>query len=92
LIARGNAQRFSELSERFPEGGAYGNLGNAYQSLGDLDKAIKYHTQSLVIAKMLGDRAGEEEEDEMRRTRRSSFKRMRQFGSFVRQERNTNRL
>ena len=32
------------------EGRAYGNLGNAYQSLGDYQKAIEYHEKHLRIA------------------------------------------
>ena len=35
------------------------NLGNAYDSLGDVKQAIVYHNQHLSIAKELGDRAGE---------------------------------
>ena len=38
---------------------AYGNLGNAHESLGDFSQAIKYHTQHLEIAKEVGDRAVE---------------------------------
>ncbi|XP_074612529.1 uncharacterized protein LOC141866888 [Acropora palmata] len=41
------------------EGGAYGNLGIAYQSLGDYKKAIEYYKKHLTIAKEIGDRAGE---------------------------------
>jgi tetratricopeptide (TPR) repeat protein len=37
----------------------YSTLGNAYRSLGDYAKAIEYLTQSLAIAKEVGDRAGE---------------------------------
>ena len=48
-----------ELGDRAEEGGAYCNLGNAYQSLGDFKQAIKYHNQHLSIAKELGDKAGE---------------------------------
>ena len=48
-----------ELGDRAREGRAYGNLGNAYQSLGDFKQAVKYHNQDLSIAKELGDRAGE---------------------------------
>ena len=40
-------------------GRAYANLGNAHHSLGDISKAIKYHTQHLEIAKEMSDRAGE---------------------------------
>lgn len=35
------------------------SLRNAFWSLGDLKQAIKYHNQSLIIAKELGSRAGE---------------------------------
>ena len=45
--------------EKAGEGRAYGNLGNAYQSLGDFKQAIKYHNQHLSIAKELGEKAGE---------------------------------
>ena len=38
---------------------SYGNLGNAYDSLGDFKKAIEYHELYLKIAKEVGDRAGE---------------------------------
>ena len=48
-----------ELGDRAREGGAYGNLGNVYQSLGDFKQAVEYHKQHLSIAKELGDRAGE---------------------------------
>ena len=37
------------------EGGGYGNLGNAYQSLGNFQKAIEYHEKDLKIAKEVGD-------------------------------------
>jgi tetratricopeptide (TPR) repeat protein len=39
----------------------YASLGCAYQWQGDYAKAIEYHTQSLSIAKELGDRAGSAE-------------------------------
>ncbi|XP_074607827.1 uncharacterized protein LOC141860581 [Acropora palmata] len=41
------------------EGGAYGNLGIAYQSLGDYKKAMEYYKKHLKIAKENGDWAGE---------------------------------
>ncbi|CAH3152750.1 unnamed protein product, partial [Pocillopora meandrina] len=41
------------------EGNAYGNLGNAYDSLGDFKKAIEYHNLHLKIAKEVGDKHGE---------------------------------
>ena len=40
------------------KGGAYGNLGNAYQSLGNYQLAVEYHKQGLDIAKEVSDRAG----------------------------------
>ena len=46
--------------EKEGEGQAYGNLGNAFYSLGDLRKAIEYHEKRLKIAIEIGDRAGEE--------------------------------
>ena len=36
----------------------YGSLGNAYYSLGDVQKAIEYHERHLKISKQVGDRAG----------------------------------
>ncbi len=45
--------------DRAGEGKAYGNLGNAHESLGDFSNANKCHTQWLAIAKEVGDRAGE---------------------------------
>ena len=41
------------------EGGAYGNLGNAYHGLGDFHKAIENYERGLEIAKEVGDKAGE---------------------------------
>ncbi len=35
----------------------YNTLGRAYDNLGDFNKAIKYHTLDLAIAKEVGDRA-----------------------------------
>ena len=46
------------MGDRAGEGRAYGNLGNAYDSLGDFAKAFEHHTQDLVIAKEAGDRVG----------------------------------
>ena len=48
-----------ELGYRLGEGIAYGNLGKAYQSLGDYRKAIDCHEKSLKIKQEIGDRAGE---------------------------------
>ena len=38
---------------------AYGNLGNAYFSLGDFKKAIEYHNLHLKISEEVGDKHGE---------------------------------
>ena len=48
-----------EIGDRAGEGNGYGNIGNAYQSLGDYQKAIEYHEKNLKIAKEIGDWAGE---------------------------------
>ena len=48
-----------EIGDWVGEGGAYGNLGNAYQSLGDYQKTIEYHEKRLKIAKEIGDQVGE---------------------------------
>ena len=48
-----------EYGNRDREGRAYGNLGHAYQSVGDYRKAIKYHEKDLKIAIELGDRGRE---------------------------------
>ena len=40
-----------ELGDRWNEGAAYGNLGNAYQSLGDFKRAIDYHKRCLELQK-----------------------------------------
>ena len=39
-----------EVGDRRGEGRAYGNLGNAHDSLGDYQKAIEYHEKHLKIA------------------------------------------
>ncbi|XP_044167574.1 tetratricopeptide repeat protein 28-like, partial [Acropora millepora] len=48
-----------EIGDRSGEGQAYGNLGNAFQSLGDYRKAIEYHAKHLKIAIEIGDRGAE---------------------------------
>ena len=48
-----------EIGDRAGEGGAYGNIGNAYQSLGDHEKAIESHKKHLKIAIEVGNRAGD---------------------------------
>merc|ERR1740133_406848 len=47
-----------ELGDRV-EGGAYGNLGNAFHGLGQYSKAVEFHTKHLNISRELGDRDGE---------------------------------
>ena len=48
-----------EISDQAGEGAAYGNLGNAYSSLGDFRKVTEYHEKHLKIAIEIGDRAQE---------------------------------
>ena len=42
------------------KGKAYGNLGNACDSLGDYKKAIEFHQHSLSTAKGIGDKGTEQ--------------------------------
>ena len=44
-----------EIGGRAGEGRAYGNPGNAYQSLGYYRKAIEYHEKRLKISREIGD-------------------------------------
>ena len=48
-----------EAGDKAGEGRSYCNLGNAYHSLGDFERAIQYHERHLKIAKEVGDKAGE---------------------------------
>ena len=48
-----------ELGDRDGEGRAYGNLGTAYQSLGDFKQAIVYHNQYLSICNETEDPIGQ---------------------------------
>ena len=48
-----------EIGDRAGEGVAYVNLGSAYDSLGDYQKAIECDETGLKIAKEIGDRARE---------------------------------
>ena len=48
-----------EVGDKAEEGRSYGNLGFAYQGLGQFKTAIKYHQRSLEIAKEVGDKAEE---------------------------------
>jgi tetratricopeptide (TPR) repeat protein len=41
------------------EGAIYGNLGNAYDSLGQAEQAIECYQQTLAISRGIGDRRGE---------------------------------
>ncbi len=47
------------LGHREAEGVHLGNLGTAYQNLGEPRRAIDYYEQRLVIAREIGDRRGE---------------------------------
>ncbi len=47
------------LKDPQAEGAHLGNLGNAYDDLGDARKAIEYHNQALVIDREIGNRQGE---------------------------------
>ena len=47
-----------EIGDRRGEGNALGNLGIAYADLGQVEKAIGYYEQRLVIAREIGDRRG----------------------------------
>ena len=47
------------MGNRAKEGAPYGNLGLAYERLGDFKKAIHYHDLRLEIATQLGERVGE---------------------------------
>ena len=47
-----------EIGDRAEEGEAYGNLGYAYDSMGDFSKAIEHHEKYLIIAIEIGDLDG----------------------------------
>ncbi len=48
------------IGNKASEGAALGNLGAAYQNLGEVTRAIGYYEQDLAIARAIGDRRGEE--------------------------------
>ncbi|HBW90070.1 MAG TPA: hypothetical protein DEG17_14615 [Cyanobacteria bacterium UBA11149] len=50
---------YQKINYRQGEGWALGNLGIAYDALGDYTKAIEYHQQCLAIAREIKDRLGE---------------------------------
>lgn len=50
---------FREIGDRQGEGNDLGNLGNAYLSLSQYDKAIDFHTKALAISREIGDRQRE---------------------------------
>ena len=45
-----------ELKDKVGEGGAYCNIGNAYQDFGKFEAAINNHRKHQSIAKEIGDR------------------------------------
>eukprot|EP01047_Picozoa_sp_COSAG01_P088815 COSAG01_NODE_21082_length_919_cov_0.840244_1_plen_231_part_10 len=47
------------LGHRQAEGAVLGNLGNAYHSLGQYQRAMEHHTQGLAISREIGNRRGE---------------------------------
>ena len=47
-----------EVGDRAGEGRAYGNLGNAYDSLADYQKAIEFYEKDLKVTTEIRDRAG----------------------------------
>lgn len=50
---------FQTLENKREEARAYSNLGSAYHSQRDFDKAISYHTHVLELAQELGDKSVE---------------------------------
>ena len=53
------AEAARAIGRKDAEGAALGNLGNAYNSLGEYRQAIEFHEQHLQIAREIGDRRGE---------------------------------
>ena len=69
-LTLGQVQRSLELAEqalviaretgnRYDEGTALGNMGNAYSNLKETQRAIEFHEQALVIAREIGNRHNE---------------------------------
>ena len=48
-----------EIGDRRREVNHLGNLGNAYRNLEQIEKAIEYYEQALVISKEIGYKRGE---------------------------------
>lgn len=48
-----------EIGDRREEEADFGDLGNAYRDLGQVEKAIEYYRKALAIAQEIGDRRGE---------------------------------
>ena len=58
----GDVQKVIDLyswGAKHGEGNTYGNLGNAYHSLGDFKKALEYHNLLRKVVKEVGDKQGE---------------------------------
>ena len=58
-VPRAGVGYYRGIGDRHGEGQGLGNLGNAYQDLGDPRRAIEYHERYLAIAREVGDRRGE---------------------------------
>eukprot|EP00315_Gephyrocapsa_oceanica_P055271 CAMPEP_0185502660 /NCGR_PEP_ID=MMETSP1366-20130426/29653_1 /TAXON_ID=38817 /ORGANISM="Gephyrocapsa oceanica, Strain RCC1303" /LENGTH=56 /DNA_ID=CAMNT_0028112347 /DNA_START=17 /DNA_END=183 /DNA_ORIENTATION=- len=48
-----------EIGDRRREASHLGNLGSAYHSLGQFEKAIEHYTMALAISRKTGDRRSE---------------------------------
>jgi tetratricopeptide (TPR) repeat protein len=53
------ARAAEKQNNRRNQGTHLGNLGNAYNSLGQYQQAFEYHQQALAISREIGDRRGE---------------------------------
>jgi tetratricopeptide (TPR) repeat protein len=58
-ILQAGYQAARQARDRNAEAGFMTNMGNAYASLGQVEKAIEYHQKALVIDREIGDRRGE---------------------------------
>jgi len=50
---------YREIGDRQGEASSLNNLGNAYNSLAEYERAIEFHEKSLAISREIGDRQGE---------------------------------